>query len=80
MGNVLTEFIGYLVAGISELATGIGTGVNGFVQDLFLRMSTDGTTIEGLSVFGGVTAVFGGIALSVGITTLIFNWIRSIGN
>lgn len=79
MANILTEFIQLLVGGISELATGIGSGVNGFVQDLFLTVSTDGA-VTGLSTFGGVVAIFGGIALATGITKLIFNWIRSIGN
>ena len=78
MSGVLTEFIGLLVDGISTLAAGIGQGVNGFVADLFLTM--DGDTVTGLSVFGGVVAIFGGIALSVGITTLVFRWIQSIGN
>lgn len=79
MANILTEFIDLLVGGITNLATGIGSGVNGFVQDLFLRVGTGGA-VEGLSTFGGVVAIFGGIGLAVGITTLIFNWIRTIGN
>lgn len=79
MASILTEFIKLLVGGISELAKGIGTGVNGFVKDLLLEADAQGA-ITGLSTFGGVVAIFGGIALAVGITTLIFNWIRSIGN
>lgn len=79
MSAILTEFIKLLVGGITELATGIGSGVNGFVKDLFLVTGTDGA-VTGLSTFGGVVAIFGGIALATGITTLIFNWIRSIGN
>lgn len=79
MTSILTEFIQLLVGGISELAKGIGTGVNGFVKDLFLVTDAQGA-ISGLSTFGGVIAIFGGIALATGITKLIFNWIRSIGN
>lgn len=79
MTAILTEFIQLLVGGISELAQGIGSGVNGFVKDLFLITESNGS-VTGLSTFGGVVAIFGGIALAVGITTLIFNWIRSIGN
>ena len=79
MGDILSEFIKLLIGGISDLASGIGTGVNGFVKDLFLEVDSTGV-ITGLSTFGGVIAIFGGIALAVGITTLIFNWIRSIGN
>lgn len=78
MSTILVEFIELLVGGITSLASGIGGGVNQFVQDLFLRMN-DGQVV-GLSTFGGVVAIFGGIALATGLTTLIFNWIRSIGN
>lgn len=79
MGDILSEFIQLLIGGIKDLATGVGSGVNGFVKDLFLEVDAQGA-ITGLSTFGGVVAIFGGIALAVGITTLIFNWIRSIGN
>lgn len=79
LGDILKEFIQLLVGGVSDLATGVGSGVNGFVKDLFLEVDAQGG-ITGLSTFGGVVAIFGGIALAVGITTLIFNWIRSIGN
>ena len=79
MAAILVEFIKLLVAGISELAKGIGTGVNDFIKDLFLVVDSQGA-VTGLSIFGGVVAIFGGIALATGITTLIFNWIRSIGN
>ena len=79
MGDILSEFIQLLVGGIKDLATGVGSGVNGFVKDLFLEVDSQGA-ITGLSTFGGIVAIFGGIALAVGITTLIFNWIRSIGN
>lgn len=79
MVEALGEFVDLLVGGISRMATGIGSGVNGFVEDLFLTVGADGT-IEGLSTFGGVTALFGGIGLAVGLTTLIFYWIKSIGN
>lgn len=79
MGEVLNEFVSTLIGGISGIASGIGEGVNGYVQDLFLTVGADGA-VTGLSTFGGVVAVFGGISLAVGLTTLIFNWIRNIGN
>lgn len=79
MGDILKDFIQLLVGGVADMATGIATGVNGFVKDLFLEVDAQGV-IVGLSTFGAVIAIFGGIALAVGITTLIFNWIRSAGN
>lgn len=78
MSSVLTEFIGLLVGGISSMATGIGSGLQSAVEALFL--TTNNGAVTGLSTFGGVVAIFGGIALAVGFTTLIFNWIKSIGN
>jgi hypothetical protein len=60
------------------MATGIGTGLQSAVESLFLTTSEGAVT--GLSTFGGVVAIFGGIALAVGFTTLIFNWIKSIGH
>lgn len=58
MSAVLVEFIQLLVAGIAELASGIGTGINQYVQDLFLTVDAEGA-VTGLSTFGGVTAIFG---------------------
>lgn len=60
MSEVLTAFIELLVGGITSLASGIGTGVNQYVQDLFLAVDQSGA-VTGLSTFGGVVAIFGGV-------------------
>lgn len=78
-GGVLDDFIDLLVGGIEGMGSGIGSGVNTFVGDLFLTLDSTGN-VTGLSLFGSVTAIFAGIALAVGLTTLIFKWIQSIGN
>ena len=62
MSAVLQEFISLLVGGLSDMATGIGTGLNTAVQKMFLEVDGQGA-ITGLSTLGGMTAVFGGIAL-----------------
>ena len=73
MGSVLAEIVEILVAGISGLASGIGEGLNTMVTSLFV-------TAEGkLSTFGGVVAIFAGIGLAVGLTTLVTKWIMSLG-
>lgn len=46
------------------MASGIGSGLQSAVTEMFLETDTDGT-ISGLSTFGGVVAIFGGIALRV---------------
>ena len=75
----LEQAIQLLVGGITGVASGIGQGLNSAVTEMFL--TTDATThaVNGLSTFGGLTAVFGGIALAVGLTTLVFHWVSSIG-
>ena len=80
MQNALSEFVQILVGGISDLASGIAQGVSSMAQELFL--ATDATThaVTGLSVFGGIVAIFAGLALAVGITTKVYTWITSLGN
>lgn len=77
MASVLSEIVSILVGGIQSLGTGIASGANAFVKALFID-STGGT--NALSTFGGIAAVFGGIALAVGLTTMLFTWIRTLGN
>ena len=78
MQDALTDFIRILVGGISQMASGIGTGVQEAVTKLFLATNESGT-ITGLSTFGGVTAIFAGVSLAVGFISLIFYWIQNIG-
>ena len=77
MGAVLQEIVEILVSGISGLAEGIGSGLNEMVTNLFLVQGENG--VATLSTFGGVVAIFGGIALAVGLTTLVTKWIMSLG-
>ena len=77
MGAVLQEIVEILIAGISGLAQGIGAGLNEMVTSLFLVTGENG--VSTLSTFGGVVAIFGGIALAVGLTTLVTKWIMSLG-
>lgn len=80
LGTALTEFVDLLVGGITSLAGGIAQGVSTMASDLFL--ATDATThaVTGLSVFGGIVAIFAGISLAVGITTRVYVWVTSLGN
>lgn len=74
--EIVSEIVEILVAGITELGAGIGSGVSSFVTALAFTTSGDTTT---LSVYFIMVCVFGAIALAVGLTTLIFNWLSNLG-
>jgi len=73
---ILTEIISLLVAGITSLATGIGTGLKSLVEAIFLE--TSGNTMA-LSTFGGLIVVFAGISLAVGLSRWVMNFVTSLG-
>ena len=75
--EVLGEFVQILVGGIKDLAAGIAGGVVDMAKALFLDTSTANTVK--LSMFGGIIAIFAGIALAVGITTKVYLWVTSLG-
>lgn len=78
MAKVLTDFLSILVGGIITLAEGIASGVVAMTKALFLEVGENGA-VTGLSVFGGVIAIFAGIALAIGITTRVYLWVTSLG-
>lgn len=84
MATVLQEFVNILVGGISSLAQGIASGIVEMAKALFLDVSVDATThvetVTGLSIFGGLVAIFAGLALAIGITTRVYTWVTSLGN
>lgn len=79
MAQVLSEFVGILVSGIVDLAKGIASGVTEMATALFLKTSEQGA-VTGLSMFGGILAIFAGLSLAIGITTKVYTWITSLGN
>lgn len=76
MSGVLQEIISLLVAGITQLATGIGSGLKSLVEAIFLDTSGTSTT---LSTFGGIVVVFAGIALAIGLCRWVMNFVTSLG-
>lgn len=80
MANILQEIISILVGGISGIATGIGEGLGNLVQSIFLTGA--GTTADPytLSTFGGVIIIFAGVALAIGLSRWVVNWVTSLGN
>lgn len=77
MSSVLTEIITLLTSGISGMASGIGSGLQALVSNIFL--DTTGTNPV-LSTFGGVIVIFGAVALAIGLSRFIVNWLTSWGN
>lgn len=77
MTELLTEIISLLTSGLTQMATGIGGGLQALVSNIFL--DTTGDTTQ-LSVFGGLIVVFAGIALAVGLSRFVVNWVTSLGN
>lgn len=71
---LLNQIIQILVGGLTEFAKGLGSGINQFVTNVFTN-----ETGESLTVFGSVTIVFAGIALAIGLSKFIVNWVSSLG-
>lgn len=76
--NILTQIIQILVGGLSEMATGLGKGLNDLVTNLFIQTATDGA--QSLTVFGTVTIVFAGVGLAIGLSRWVVNFITSLGS
>lgn len=76
MSAVLQEIITLLTSGLSQMASGIGSGFQAFMTGIFL--DTSGTTTA-LSVTGGLIVVFAAIALSIGLGRLCANYLFGLG-
>lgn len=79
MPGVLSEIVDILVGGLTNMASGIASGLNKMATSLFVTGDGTSSSPYQLSVFGGIVAIFAGIALAVGLTTLVTKWIMSLG-
>lgn len=79
MGNVLTEIISLLTGGITGIATGIGSGLQSLVTNIFVTGTGTEQDPYKLAVFGGVAAIGAGLALAIGLSRHVVNWITSLG-
>ena len=75
MTAILNQIIDILVAGITGIASGIGSGLTTLAQSIFL-----GSEPGSLSVFGGLVVVFAGISLAIGLCRWVVDWITSLGS
>lgn len=76
MSSVFTEFLSYFTGSLTTLAQNVGQALSDMIQAIFINTSGDTDT---LSVFGAVIALFGGIALALGLIRWCVNLIGSWG-
>lgn len=76
--NILTQIIQILVGGLSQMASGLGEGLNQLVSNLFVQAGEGGT--QTLTTFGTVTIVFAGVGLAIGLSRWVVNFITSLGS
>lgn len=74
---IVSEIVNILVSGITQLGSGIGTGVSQFAQALAFSGTGEN---QQLSVFFVLIIVFAGVSLAIGLTRLIFSWLQGLGN
>lgn len=74
--TIVTQIIEILVSGLSEMASGIGSGLNNLAQSIFLQQNGE---TWALSQFGQLIVAFGAVALAVGLSRFVVNWLTSFG-
>lgn len=77
MSAILQEIVTLLTAGITQVASGVGTGLTSLVTNIFIATGTGGT--QQLSTFGGIIVVFAGISLAIGLCRWVVNFLTSLG-
>lgn len=78
--EIVSDIVEILVAGITQLGTGIGQGISNFAQALAFTTTGEGSSATtSLSVYFVLVIVFAGVSLAIGLTRLIFMWLESLG-
>ena len=77
MSELLQEIITLLTSGITQMATGVGSGLKSLVSSIFMDVG-EGGAIQ-LSTFGGVVIVFAGISLAIGLCRWVMSFVTSLG-
>lgn len=78
--ELITEILGMLGTGVSQLGQNIATGIGDTAKALFIVETTtsSGTTMQ-LSTFGVIIVTFAAVALAIGLTKLVVHFIMSLG-
>ena len=77
MTEVLQEIVSLLTSGITQLASGIGTGLQSLVTSIIIEVGDNGA--QTLSTFGGIVVVFAGISLAIGLCRWCMSFVTSLG-
>lgn len=73
------DMVDILVAGITNLGSGLAEGINSFVTNLAITTTGTGNdATQSMSVFLVFTLCFCGISLAIGITRHVFYWLESL--
>ena len=75
--SVLTEIISLLVGGLTSMATGLGSGLQTMVTSIFVDTSSNPYK---LTTFGAIVIVFGAVALAIGLSRWVMNYLTSFGS
>lgn len=78
MSAVGSEIIQLLTGSISEFATGFGSGLGDLLKGIFLEVGENGA--YSLSTFGALSIIFAGVALTMGLSRFVLEWVTSFGN
>lgn len=79
MDSIVREIITALYSGLTSAATGLGTGINQMVTELFLTGEGTQASPYALSTFAAVVVTFAAVALSIGIGRWVVNFVTSLG-
>lgn len=82
--NIVGDIAQGLTGGIVPVAQGLGSGFQDLMKNIFLVGHVDATTNEwvadGLSTFGIVSICFAGLALALGLSRWVVNFVGSLGS
>lgn len=82
MSSILTAIVQLLTGGLSQMASGIGTGLKEFIENIFVVV-TPGTggaaDTYALTTFASVCVIFAGVSLAIGLSRWVLNFVTSLG-
>lgn len=81
VSEIVQQIAGGLVSGLTTFGQGLGHGISDIVTAMMFQTTGTGeSAVTTLSPFFIGVIAFGAVALAVGLTTLIFSWLSSLGH